>query len=190
MSVSLEDVLNNPELNNKLLTQSQTLGFVTAMATAPYLINPTEWLAYLWGGDETSPFESHQAFEDYANAIVDIWNDTRQSLFENTWQWPSFCQLDEQEIVTPETREFTEGLLQGWQITQDDWQNLMPEDSQDNALLGGLLLSISLLYDPETGLETLSEHGADGLAQFTEIFQAVPAMLCGITQRGQILAAE
>ena len=85
-------------------------------------------------------------------------------------------------------RDFCEGLLQGWQIARDDWETLMPEDSEDNALVGGVLLSLSMLYDPETSIATLAEQGIEGLEQFEEIFNAVPVMLCGLTQRGIALA--
>ena len=66
----------------------------------------------------------------------------------------------------------------------------MPEDSEDNALLGGVLLSLTMLYDPETTIETLAEQGMEGLEQFEEIFNAMPVMLCGLTQRGVALAEE
>lgn len=66
----------------------------------------------------------------------------------------------------------------------------MPEHSEENALLGGVLLSLTMLYDPETTIATLSEQGFDGLDQFAEIFNAMPMMLCGLTQRGVMLADE
>ncbi|MEI8596025.1 UPF0149 family protein [Photobacterium sp. Hal280] len=187
MSAQLSAILQDPELSQHLLSEHQTRGFVTAMAAAPHLLDPAEWLAYLWGGDETSPFTSHQALENYANAIVQIWNEARQALLTNCWEWPEGCELDDKELVTPATREFAEGVLQGWQLTRDDWETIMPENSQDNALLGGVLLSVSLLYDPESAMAALTEQGAEGLAQFEEVFKAIPPMLCGLTQRAQQL---
>ena len=62
--------------------------------------------------------------------------------------------------------------------------------SEDNALLGGVLLCFSLLYDPENAMEALSQEGADGLAQFEEIFNSVPTMLCGLTIKAQALVQE
>lgn len=91
-------------------------------------------------------------------------------------------------MVNTAARDFCEGLLQGWQIARDDWETLMPEESEDNALVGGVLLSLSMLYDPETSIATLAEQGIEGLEQFEEIFNAVPVMLCGLTQRGIALA--
>ncbi|WP_330959178.1 UPF0149 family protein [Photobacterium sp. 53610] len=190
MSAQLSVILQNSELSQHLLSEHQTRGFVTAMAAAPHLLDPAEWLAYLWGGEETSPFTSHEALEEYANAIVELWNESRQTLLSNTWQWPEACQLDDKELVTETTREFAEGVLQGWQLARDDWETIMPENSQDNALLGGVLLSISLLYDPESAMAALTEQGAEGLAQFEEIYHAVPQMLCGLTQRAQQLTDE
>ncbi|QUJ68444.1 UPF0149 family protein [Photobacterium sp. GJ3] len=187
MSAQLSAILQNTELSEHLLSEYQTRGFVTAMAAAPHLLDPAEWLAYLWGGEETSPFSTPEELENYANAIVEIWNESRQALLTSAWQWPEACQLDDRELVTEETRAFAEGVLQGWQLARDDWETIMPEDSQDNALLGGVLLSVSLLYDPENAIAALSEQGAEGLAQFEEIYHAIPQMLCGLTQRAQQL---
>lgn len=188
MSLSLTAILSNPELENKLLTEAQMQGFVAAMAAAPNLINPNEWLAFLWGGEEVSPFTTAEELEAYANAVVNLWNDYREGFLAGKWQWPEACQLDDEEIITTHTRQFSEGLLQGWQLTRDDWETLMPEESENNALLGGVLLSISMLFDPETALNTLKEQGIEGLDEFVEIYNAVPMMLCGLTMRGYELA--
>ncbi len=100
------------------------------------------------------------------------------------------CELDDQDIVSANTRDFCEGVLQGWQLSRDDWETLMPDDSEDSALLGGVLLSLTMLYDPETTIATLAEQGMEGLEQFEEIFNAMPMMLCGLTQRGVMLAEQ
>ncbi|MGF1724077.1 UPF0149 family protein [Photobacterium nomapromontoriensis] len=188
MSSSLRTLLSNPQLAEQLLSEAQTRGFVTAMAAAPYLIDPIEWLAFLWGGEETSPFASQEELEAYANEIVNLWNESREQLLAGTWQWPEECALDDKELVTTATREFAEGLLQGWQLARDDWETIMPEESENNALLGGVLLCFSLLFDPESAIETLTQEGANGLAQFEEIFASVPMMLCGLTMRAHELA--
>ncbi|WP_105901862.1 UPF0149 family protein [Vibrio gangliei] len=186
--MTLNELLSQPELENKLLNAEQTLGFVTAMAAAPHVLDPSEWLPYLWGGEETAPFESAEQFEQYAGLIVNEWNQTHAALLEGTWAWPEGYDLDEEEVVTESVRDFAEGLLQGWQLSRDDWETLMPEDSEDNALLGGVLLSVSMLYDPETAIMTLSEQGLTGLDEFAEIYNAMPVMLCGLSQRGNQLA--
>ncbi|EPO0023652.1 YecA family protein [Vibrio alginolyticus] len=188
--LKLQDILSLPELDGKLLNPAKTQGFVTAMAAAPNVLMPQEWLPFLWGGEETAPFTDGEQLEQYIDEIVQMWNQTRPALLEGTWQWPAGCALDEQDIVTSQARDFCEGVLQGWQLARDDWETLMPEDSEDNALLGGVLLSLTMLYDPETTIETLAEQGMEGLEQFEEIFNAMPVMLCGLTQRGVALAEE
>ncbi|MCQ1056484.1 UPF0149 family protein [Photobacterium sp. DNB23_23_1] len=190
MSSSLRTLLENPQLAQQLLSEAQTRGFVTAMAAAPHLINPSEWLAFMWGGEETSPFNSQEELETYANAIIDLWNESREALLEGSWHWPQGCSLDDKELVSIDTREFAEGLLQGWQLSRDDWETIMPEESENNALLGGVLLCFSLLYDPENAMEALSQEGADGLAQFEEIFASVPTMLSGLTIRAYQLVND
>ena len=158
------------------------------MAAAPNILPPHEWLPFLWGGEEVAPFTDGEQLESYIEIIIALWNETRPELIEGTWVWPETCQLDDEEVVNTAARDFCEGLLQGWQIARDDWETLMPEDSEDNTLVGGVLLSLSMLYDPETSIATLAEQGIEGLEQFEEIFNAVPVMLCGLTQRGIALA--
>lgn len=103
------------------------------MASAPNVLNPQEWLPFLWGGEETAPFSDGEQLELYIDEIVQMWNQTRPALLEGSWQWPEGCTLDEQDIVSASTRDFCEGVLQGWQLTRDDWETLMPEDSEDSA---------------------------------------------------------
>lgn len=188
--MTLTEILQQPELEGKLLNEAQIVGFVTAMAAAPNVLDPLEWMPFLWGGEEVAPFTDGAQLEQFADHIISVWNSARPALLEGTWQWPEGYTLDEEEIVAENTRAFTEGALQGWQLARDDWETLMPEDSEDNALLGGVLLSLSMLYDPETSLATLKEHGVEGLEQFEEIYKAIPVMLCGLTQRGVALAEQ
>ncbi|GAL13772.1 hypothetical protein JCM19233_4777 [Vibrio astriarenae] len=187
-NVTLSQLIANNELQDKLLSEAQTRGFITAMSSAPYLLEANEWLPFLWGGAEQAPFTDGEQLEEYIQLVINIWNESGPQLLEGTWQWPEGCELDDEDIVTEATREFCEGMLQGWQLCRDDWETLMPEESEDNALLGGVLLSLSMLYDPLTSLATLKEQGMEGLEQFEEIFNAMPVMLCGIAQRGQSLA--
>ncbi|CZF83830.1 UPF0149 family protein [Grimontia marina] len=191
MSISLSQFITENGLEQKLLSATQTKGFVTAMAAAPHLIDPSEWLAFMWGGEDEAPFGSHEQLEQYANIIVAMWNEQRGALLSNEWQWPEVCALSESDIVNEATREYCEGMLQGWTLCRDDWETLMPEDSQENALLGGVLLSISLLFDPEAALAVMEEQGAAELAQFDEVFNGMPVMLCGLTMRAmQMVEAQ
>ncbi|MEZ8103861.1 UPF0149 family protein [Vibrio genomosp. F6] len=186
--MTLQEILSLPELEDKLINEAKTYGFVTAMAAAPNVLTPHEWLSFLWGGEETAPFSDGEQLETYVERVIELWNSFRPALLEGEWVWPTICQLDEEEIVNEATRDFCEGVLQGWQLSRDDWETLMPEESEDNALLGGVLLSLSMLYDPETSITALKEQGIEGLEQFEEIFNAMPIMLCGLTQKGVALA--
>ncbi|MCE0492809.1 UPF0149 family protein [Vibrio salinus] len=181
--MKLNGFLSSLDNDDTLLNEAKTLGFVTALAAAPNIISPNEWLACLWGNTEQPPFTSTRQLEEYIGIIIEIWNEARQSILEGAWIWPDGYTLDDDEIVSESTRDFCEGLLQGWQLTHDDWNELMPEGSENGALLGGFLLSISMLFDPETALAALAEHGAEGLEQFKEIYDAVPDMLTGLVLR-------
>ncbi|SHF72115.1 uncharacterized protein SAMN02745781_03026 [Vibrio gazogenes DSM 21264] len=188
MNVTLTEIIASVEQPEQLLNEHQMTGFIVALAAAPYLISPEEWLSYLWGGSDVAPFAESSHLEMYCQHVVQHWNTARESLLSGSWQWPASCLLDDEEIVNQATRDFCEGMLQGWQLTKDDWETLMPPETENGALLGGVLLSITMLYDPETSLVTLNEAGADAMAQFEEIYQAVPVMLSGLSQRTLAIA--
>lgn len=77
-------MLSLPELDGKLLNLAKTQGFVTAMASAPNVLNPQEWLPFLWGGEETAPFSDGEQLELYIDEIVQMWNQTRPALLEGS----------------------------------------------------------------------------------------------------------
>lgn len=74
-------------MEGKILNEYQIRGFVTSMAAAPNVIDPAEWLAFLWGGEETAPFSAHEQLEAFANQVINIWNDARPQLLEGSWQY-------------------------------------------------------------------------------------------------------
>lgn len=182
--MSLSQFLHDNKLTSALLPEMQTRGFLTALAAAPYPIDPKEWISLLWGGAEQAPFTSHAQFEQYAQIIVEIWNQEGEDLLTHCWKWPDECTLSDDSIVNEQTREYCEGMLQGYAWTKDDWHSLIKPDSTESELLDGVLLSISLLFDPDAALLAIEEqNGAIELEQFKEIYDNMPIMLSGLTQR-------
>lgn len=191
LTLEFPDILALPELKNKLLNQQQSQGFIAALAVAPYEISPHNWINYLWGGEVMAPFSDASQLDQYMQGVVQIWDTYRSSLLKGTWEWPETCDLSKKDLVNKATRDFCEGLLQGWKITQDDWEVIMPNDSEDNRLLGGFLLSVSLLYDQDAALSFLAEQGfTEKIAHFEEIFYAIPSMLCALSNRAHKLALK
>lgn len=189
IEVQLAHFIDKHGLNEFIIPAMQTYGIVTAMAAAPYPINPSEWINILWG-ELDSPFKALSDFEEYANLIAQMWNECKQALLTNEWKWPESCQLSDDEIVNLNTRNLCEGLLQGWKLTNEDWQIIMPTHSENRHLMEGVILSISLLYDPETAMTALAEEGLANTDQFTEIFNALPMMLSGIAMKAAEIVAE
>ena len=181
--MSLSDFIASHELTPFVLSSMQTQGFLSALAAAPQRIDPTQWLSLLWGATENAPFSSHEEFEQYAQIIVDIWEQQRQDLLSNNWVWPEECGLSDELIVNEATRTYCEGLLQGYAWTKEDWDTLTHENALEPELLEGVLLSISLLFDPDAAISAIEQQGGTVMDQFNEIFDGMPVMLSGLTQR-------
>ncbi len=184
MPTSLSVFIEKYQLSSSVLSAIETEGFLTAIAASPKIINAEEWLPFLWGGDEHSPFSSKEEFEQYSALVIQLWEEKRVSLIENTWKWHSDCGLSDTDIVNVATREYCEGLLDGFAFSRALWESLMPEGSSDNNLLNGVLLSVGLLFNPEEGIHMMKAQNAEDLTQFDKIFHAIPPMLSGLTLRG------
>ncbi len=190
MSHLLSNFIEQHALTDHLLPAPQIEGFITAMAAAPYPLNPTEWLSFFWHNQEKAPFSSNMQLEEFAQVVANVWNHQRQALLDNTWRWPESCpapekseDLADQNTLNQATRQYCEGLLQGWGVVLEDWHTLMPEDSSEGALLSGVLMAIGILFDPATAIAAVEQQGSaeTDLAQFQEIYHSIPTMLCGLT---------
>lgn len=191
MSQSLATFIEKNQLTDQLLPASQTQGFITAMAAAPYPVNPSEWITFFWGNENSAPFASAKQLEQFVDIIAQQWNEQRQLLLENNWQWPEECpppassqsEPDGNVIISSNTQHFCEGLLQGWSGVLEDWQTLLPENTLEGQILKGTLMAMSILYDPEAAIDELQQHGlgANDIAQFKEIYESLPIMMCGLT---------
>ncbi len=184
MSTSLSVFIEKYQLSSSVLSAIETEGFLTAIAASPKIINAEDWLPYLWGNDVHLPFSSKEELEQYSAFVIQLWEEKRVSLIENTWKWHCECGLSDTNLVNDATREYCEGLLDGFAFTRALWENLMPEGSPDNNLLNGVLLSVGLLFNPEEGIHMMKAQNAEDLTRFDKIYHAVPAMLSGLTQRG------
>ena len=89
--MTLNEILAQPELKDRLINEPKTQGFVTAMAAAPNLLPPQEWIPFLWGGEEVSPFGDGEQLESYIELVIALWNEYRPDLLEDQWVWPAEC---------------------------------------------------------------------------------------------------
>lgn len=105
---TLQEILQQPELENKLLNQAKTVGFVTAMACCPNVL-PLKNGSPSYGVEKRLHLFDPIQLENYFEHIIALWNETRSQLLEGNWQWPTGYLLDEAEIVNQEVRDFCEG---------------------------------------------------------------------------------
>lgn len=193
MPISLSTFIADNKLAPFVLSEMQTDGFLTALAMTPHLLDPSQWLPYFWGPQNDAPFSTPQQIEQYANILLQRCDLQRHALLSNQWNWPNECVLYDENIVNIAVRDYCEGILQGWALVKEQWNGLMPENSAENALLNGVLLSISLLFDHKTARSEKDiniELTQEALAEFKEIFDGIPIMLCGLTIRALELSEQ
>ena len=135
----LDAFLLSSERADDVMSLEQLDGYLTAIALAPHMILPSEWLPEIWGEEEPVFADAEEAQAIHA-AIMGLYNENMQVLADPDAEFdPIFAgDTDGSTLVDP----WAEGFIDGIALRADDWKPLF-----DDAALGGavsLVAAVSL----------------------------------------------
>ncbi len=88
----LESFLDRPDHPDGALTLGETRGFLFAVACAPELIRPSEWIPEVFGG-ESPAFESAEEAERVIGALMSLYNEVTGLARASAARLPDACAL-------------------------------------------------------------------------------------------------
>src|SRR5215216_6104506 len=130
-------------------------GFLTGVAIGPELVMPSEWLPYVWGGDEP-------VFEDPAQAsailgtIMGRYNAIVREVETGAFG-PIFWENADGTVIAA---DWAEGFLHAVALRADAWEPLMRSKRHGRLLLAILALCADEHGDSALGLEPDEEERA------------------------------
>ncbi|MBV1911799.1 MAG: UPF0149 family protein [Kangiellaceae bacterium] len=130
---ALENCFKQSGIKDSFESLYHTLGFITAMASSPEPVQPTEWIEQLVTTDDKQPrFDSEQQVKVFTSNLVTWWDQCNQ-LFDRggTIQLPNKLGLTPTGKPNKSLVEFSTGYLDGFDWLFDTWQALLPNENEE-----------------------------------------------------------
>ena len=142
----------------------QTCGFTLAVAGAPELISPLEWMTRLFHDDRLPEFPSDAEREKAIGLLVQLTDHWTVQIANRAAQdalldLPTGCYFASGKGPSQSTRDFCKGYLSGYRWLQRSWdlalQDVGDEDREKLVFNATVMACLTLLYSDENG-ETAS----------------------------------
>lgn len=133
----------------------ELLGMVTAVASAPELIMPSEWMPLIWVEEKGGKFETKEQAETIYQQLTAWWNYCMDGFAgETDFMLPDTIDFDEAGKPSPAMKDFASGYLAGSDWLEKVWDAYIPdEESESSSVLGStLLLMAQCLLDDDKPL--------------------------------------
>ena len=120
----LEDYLRSAELPDEAMLLSELDGYLTAVAIAPNMIMPSEWLSEIWGGGDPM-FADEKEANTILGAIMGHYNSILRTLAVDAM---SFAPIFATEADgSPFVDLWAEGFMRGVRLRPKDWMPLFED---------------------------------------------------------------
>lgn len=189
-----DELVASSGLSGKVHDYHYLSGLLLALASAPDLIVPSEWLPLIHIEDEEPNFANLEACQSLLDELMALWNHWADALMQDEpLVLPPGCHL-ENGAPTPALSSFCAGATTGYGWLQDDWQDffdVMAESDDVEEIEGifGAVLAASLqLADPEVARQIMEADGVDPLTP-DEALEILPEGLLILGKLGGAMAA-
>jgi uncharacterized protein len=178
---ALTEFLASPDRPEGTLTFHEFQGFIFAIAAAPEIIPPSEWLPLIFNAQDAR-YASRDEAQAMLGRIMSLYNETNDAVLEPTGDMPAGCEfrdevlsnLDEDAPVSQWSRGFAYG--HGW--LEELWNEYVPEALDED--FGATMMALSFFVSRELADAYLAEFAATddstpapSLVEIAETFREV-----------------
>jgi uncharacterized protein len=120
--------------DEKALTYRQLLGFFFALACAPEMVVPSEWMPFVFG-EEDPEFENERHVEQLMGALMGLYNEANARVLEREVSLPRECAFRDDLMSNLEPGapigEWCEGFRAGHGWLEDSWDGCLVDDMEE-----------------------------------------------------------
>ena len=189
---SLESCFKNEQVLNTFGSLYQSLGFITAVASAPEKIPAKEWMPQLIKpGSPDITFEETSLVENLNKGFVSWWREC-DTAFEHGsgLSLPFDLKLDGSGLPPIALVEFSTGYLDAYNWLSGSWDKLLPKDNSEAirslALLGVLL---GRFINEETAAAQEPEI-FEQLPELESCIAITPKLICAVGMLGKDISQD
>lgn len=186
----LSRFLAAPERPEGTMTYPQFAGFVFAVACAPELVRPSEWLPLVFD-DQEPDYETMDEAQDVLAAMMALYNECNRQGVEGSAALPPGCEirskpLDNLDADAP-LSQWARGFAAGFGYLEETWNEHLPAELDQE--LGAILMALSFFATPALADTFVAEaKGATSLERLAEtVVRVFPDAMLGYAHMGRAI---
>lgn len=184
---ALASFLEQPDRPPGTLRYHELQGFLFAVASAPELVRPSEWMPIVFGGKEAG-FQSLDEAQTILPELMTLYNAVNASVAAERATLPPDCRFRRKALANLNEDApislWSRGFLRGHQWLEEDWDPYVPDDFDHD--FAALLLTLSFFASKTLAAAYLTELGHVDLdAMATRIRRAFPDALAEYARLGR-----
>ncbi len=187
---ALESCFNHQTIKGSFECLYYSLGFITAMASSPDEIQPSEWIEQLVITEDKVPqFDNEDQVKVFTTNLITWWSQCNQ-LFDHggTINLPTKIGLTPSGKANKALIEFSNGYLDGFDWLFETWQAVLPDDNPEAHRTLSVLNFILARFIDEKSMAKSEPELYRQLPDTKGCFKVLPNILSGVGMLGQDLA--
>jgi uncharacterized protein len=189
---TLEKDFKQPTIQHAFEGLYQCLGFITAIASSPDKIKPSEWIKQLIINPEQDPeFDNEQQAKSFSLNLVSWWSHCI-SLFDHqaNFELPTKVGLTKTNKPNKSLQEFAMGYLKGYNWLSATWDVMLPEDMVEANRSVSMLNAILARFVDEKALFNAQPEVAQQLGELEQCFEVLPKLIAAVGMLGKDLSSQ
>ena len=154
----LERFLARPDQPAGTMGLVELHGFLFAVASAPELVKPSDWVPLVFGEGEPV-FDSPAEASSLLGAMMSIYNGINDAITRGVSPLPPGCEFRDDVLANLEEdapiSQWSRGFARGHQWLEDVWDSLLPDQLEQD--VGLMLLTMSFFVSRPLAERLLSE---------------------------------
>lgn len=186
----LSRFLAEPERPKGTMTYPQFAGFVFAVACAPELVRPSEWLPLVFDDQEPN-YETLDEAQEVLAAMMALYNQGNRHGVEGSAALPPGCEIRSKPLdnlaADAPLSQWARGFAAGYGYIEETWNEHLP--AQLDKELGAILMALSFFASPGLADKFVAESkGRTSLERLAEtIVTLFPDAMLGYAQMGRAI---
>src|SRR3989338_5353932 len=186
----LSRFLAAPERPEGTMTYPQFAGFVFAVACAPELVRPSEWLPLVFD-DQEPDYETMDEAQDVLAAMMALYNECNRQGVEGNAALPPGCEirskpLDNLDADAP-LSQGARGFSGGFGYLEETWNEHLPAELDKE--LGAILMVLGFFASPTLADTFVAEAKGDASLErlAATVVQVFPDAMLGYAHMGRAI---
>jgi uncharacterized protein len=186
----LKAFLADPARPEGTLRYHELQGFLFAVASAPDMVPPSEWMRVVFGGEEAE-YASLDEAKAILGALMALYNDVNSAVFAGVPALPPDCAFRSDVLANLEDdapiSQWARGFTTGHQWLEESWEGCIPDDLDEE--FGAALMTLSFFVSRKLAEEFHGQtDGRTNLEGFaTTIRRLFPDALGGYARLGRAI---